>query len=119
MKSTGRSEAQFGDTVRRLRVEKGISLRKFAEKVEMSPTYLSKVERNEFKPPGEKKVRAIAKELGQDPDALLGLAGRFAEDLVPIIKRHPKEMATFLRAARGLSAEEIKRLAEEVRRRAR
>ena len=44
-------DSSFGATVRRLREEKKIGLRKFAQMVGMSPTYLSKVERDEFKPP--------------------------------------------------------------------
>ena len=104
----------FGATVRRLREEQKIGLRKFAQLVGMSPTYLSKVERDEFKPPTEEKVRAIAEALGQDE--LLALAGRVSSDLADIIQRHPREMATFLRAANGLSVEEMQRLAEEARR---
>jgi transcriptional regulator with XRE-family HTH domain len=103
----------FGATVRRLREERRIGLRKFAQSVGMSPTYLSKVERDEFKPPTEEKVRAIATALGQDADELLALAGRVASDLTDIIQRHPREMATFLRAANGLSANEMSRFAEE------
>jgi len=106
----------FGGTVRRLREAKKIGLRKFAQMVGMSPTYLSKVERDEFNPPSEEKVRAIATALGQDADELLALAGRVSSDLADIIQRRPREMATFLRAANGLSAEEMQRLAEEVRR---
>lgn len=106
----------FGATVRRLREEKKIGLRKFAAMVGMSPTYLSKVERDEFNPPSEEKIRAIAAALGQDPDELLALAGRVSSDLTGIIQRQPREMATFLRAANGLSAEEMRRLAEQARR---
>ena len=109
-------DGSFGATVRRLREDKKIGLRKFAQMVGMSPTYLSKVERDEFKPPTEEKVRAIAAALGQDPDELLALAGRVSSDLADIIQRHPREMATFLRAANGLSAEEMQQLVEEARR---
>ena len=109
-------DSSFGATVRRLREGQKIGLRKFAQIVGMSPTYLSKVERDEFKPPTEEKVRAIAEALGQDADELLSLAGRVSADLADIIQRHPREMATFLRAANGLSAEEMQRLAEEAQR---
>lgn len=112
-------DSSFGATVRRLREGQKIGLRKFAQIVGMSPAYLSKVERDEFKPPTEKKVRAIAEALGQDADELLSLAGRVSADLADIIQRHPREMATFLRAANGLSAEEMQRLAEEAQRLAR
>lgn len=76
----------------------------------MSPTYLSKVERDQFPPPAEDKVIAIAKALGADPDELLGLAGRVPSDVSEIITRRPREMASFLRAANGLTAEQIERL---------
>lgn len=105
----------FGATIRRLREERGIGLRKFAKLVAMSPTYLSKVERDEFKPPAEEKVVEIADALGQDRDWLLALAGRVASDLSDIIRREPRGMATFLRAADGLSAEQLATLAEEAR----
>jgi hypothetical protein len=41
---------------------------------------------------------------------------RVSSDLADIIQRRPREMATFLRAANGLSAEEMQRLADEARR---
>jgi len=109
-------DRSFGATIRQLRGEKKISLRKFAQKVGMSPTYLSKVERDEFSPPSEEKIKAIAAALSLDPDKLLAQAGRLSSDLKDIIRHQPREMATFLRAAHGLSAEEMQRLAEEARR---
>ena len=117
--ASGDREKRFGETVRGLRHMKGIGLRKFAGIIGMSPTYLSRIERDEFPPPAEDRVVAIAKALDQDPDELLALAGRVASDLPEIIKRHPREMATFLRSTAGLSADEIRQLAEEARRRRR
>lgn len=113
----GDEGSSFGATVRRLREQKGIGLRKFAQQVAMSPTYLSKVERDEFNPPSEEKVLAIAEALGTDADVLLGLAGRVASDLAGIIQREPRGMATFLRAANGLSSDELTKLADEIRHR--
>jgi transcriptional regulator with XRE-family HTH domain len=97
----------FGPTIRAWREQKEIGLRRFANQVGMSPTYLSKVERGDFPPPGEAKINAIAKALGRDADELLALAGRVASDLSEIIQETPREMATFLRAARGLTPKEI------------
>ena len=51
---------QFGAFVSREREAKEIGLREMAKKIGVSPTYLSKVERDEFTPPTEDKVRAIA-----------------------------------------------------------
>lgn len=69
----------FGATVRRLRKQRGLKLRRFAPLVGMSPTYLSQVERGNYKPPAKDKVVAIAKALGRDPDEFLRLAGKCPE----------------------------------------
>jgi hypothetical protein len=66
----------FGSLLRREREAKEIGLREMAKKIGISPTYLSKVERDEFSPPAEDKVRKIAEIIGRDPDELLALAGR-------------------------------------------
>src|SRR5690348_13670553 len=108
-----RKTKSFGATVRAWREEQEIGLRRFADLVGMSPTYLSKIERDDFPPPGEEKIKAIAQELGKDPDELLALAGRVASDLEEIIQQTPREMATFLRAARGLTPKDIEKLTKQ------
>ena len=77
---------KFGALVRREREAKEIGLREMAKKIGVSPTYLSKVERDEFPPPAEDKVRKIAEIIGLDADELLALAGRVASDLTDIIR---------------------------------
>lgn len=104
---------KFGALIRREREAKEIGLREMAKKIGVSPTYLSKVERDEFPPPTEEKARKIAGVLGLDADELLALAGRVASDLTDIIRERPREMADFLRAARGLTAEDMARLARQ------
>jgi transcriptional regulator with XRE-family HTH domain len=104
---------KFGAFIRRERVAKDIGLREMAKKIGVSPTYLSKIERDEFAPPTEEKVRKIAEIIGHDPDELLALAGRVASELTDIIRERPREMADFLRAAKGLTAEDMARLARQ------
>ena len=104
---------KFGAFVRREREAKEIGLREMARKIGVSPTYLSKVERDEFPPPVEDKVRKIAAIIGYNADELLALAGRVASDLTDIIRERPREMADFLRAAKGLTAEDMARLARQ------
>ncbi len=113
MTSNGR--VTFGATVRRERERLKVGLRQFAKMIGVSPTYLSKVERDEFPPPAEGKVVAIAKFIGRDPDELLALAGKVSSELTEIIRQHPREMASFLRSANGLTAEDVARLADEAR----
>jgi transcriptional regulator with XRE-family HTH domain len=106
---------KFGEFVRREREAKEIGLREMAKMIGVSPTYLSKVERDDFPPPAEEKVKAIAKIIGCNEDKLLALAGRVASDLSEIIKRHPVEQAALLRATKGLTAEDIARLVREAK----
>src|SRR4051812_13837014 len=97
------SEEMFGEFVRRAREAKEIGLREMAKMIGVSPTYLSKVERDEFAPPAEDKVKAIARIIECDEDELLARAGRVASELSEIIKRRPVELAALLRTAKGLT----------------
>ena len=72
------SGEKFGEFVRREREAREIGLREMAKMIGVSPTYLSKVERDEFAPPAEDKVKAIAQIIGCDVDELLARAGRVA-----------------------------------------
>ena len=104
---------KFGAFIRREREAKEIGLREMAKMIGVSPTYLSKVERDEFPPPAEDKVRAIAKIIECDADDLLARAGRVSTDISDIIKRHPVELAALLRTTKGLTADDIARLARQ------
>lgn len=104
----------FGGRVRKKRMDKQITLRKFAEMIGVSPTYVSQIERDEFKPPAEDKIREIAKVLGEDEDEMLALADKVAPDLPGIIHKHPKEVATFLRTAKGFSREDWQNLTRTI-----
>ena len=100
---------KFGARIRALREGQQISLRKFADKVGISPTYLSKIERGEFPP-----VKRFAEALDQDPDELLALAGKVSSDLPVIIRQRPRELASFLRTASALSPSEMAKLTRYV-----
>ena len=106
-------EERFGAYVRRGREAKEFGLREMAKMIGVSPTYLSKVERDEFAPPAEDKVKAIAKIIECDADDLLARAGRVSTDISDIIKRHPVELAALLRTTKGLKADDIDRLAKQ------
>ena len=107
---------RFGALVRREREAKEIGLREMAKMIGVSPTYLSKVERDEFRPPAEDKVKTIAKIIECDADELLALAGRVSSDLSDIIKKRPVELAALLRTTKGLTADEVTKLAHQAQR---
>ena len=106
----------FGDLLRATRVAKGYSLRKFAELSDTSPTYLSQIEqaKNE-RPPAAQRVRRMAELLGQDGDEWVALVGRIPDDVTEIIKSEPQAMPALLRAVKGLTADELRQLTEQIR----
>jgi transcriptional regulator with XRE-family HTH domain len=105
----------FGQLLRDKRVEKGFSLRKFAELVGVSPTYLSQVEQGNAQPPTAGRVKRMAEILGENPDEWTALAGRVPDDLPKIIQNQPTEMPELLREASGLTAEQLRKLREQAK----
>lgn len=111
----GEKNKPFGDVLREKRIAKGISLRKFAEQVGVSPTYLSQVEQNNMDPPTAERVRKMAEILDENADELIALAGRLPEDLPKIIQKQPTQIPELLREASGLTAEQLRQLVEKAR----
>ena len=108
---------KFGAFIRREREGKEIGLREMAKKIFVSPTYLSKVERDELPPPAEDKVKAIAKIIGCDGEKLMALAGRVPSELSDIIKQHPHrhELTALLRTTKGFSADAMAKLVSQAK----
>jgi len=107
--------AEFGKRVRELREKKretdpSFSLRQFAAKVGISPTFVSKIENGEFDPPSAENIKKMAALLDCNADELLALAGKVDPDISEIIKKKPKALADFLRVANGRSEEEIRKM---------
>ena len=110
----------FGDFVRERREslrakDKGFSLRKVAERIEVQPSYLSKVERGDVAPPSEATILRLAKELEVDGDALLALGGKVSTDLKEAIRKRPQLFGELIREMRGLPDHAVLRLVREIR----
>ncbi|MBK7350565.1 MAG: helix-turn-helix domain-containing protein [Gemmatimonadetes bacterium] len=110
----------FGDFVRHRREtlragDPRFSVRQVAARVGLEPSYLSKIERGEQAPPSEESIRALAGDLGIDPDLLLALAGKVGSDLQKIILKRPQLFAELLRDLRHLPDHAVLRLVREVR----
>jgi transcriptional regulator with XRE-family HTH domain len=113
---------RFGRRIRELREDKKVtdpsfSLRRFAQAVGLSATFVSRMENGEASAPGAEKVKRMAHLLGADADELLALAGKVDPELPEIIRERPKAMADLLRTARdqGLTEEEIRKVTEELK----
>ncbi len=112
----GKNPKTFGSALRKARNAKGVSLRKFAEQVGVSPTYLSQVEQDNVTPPTADRVKRMAELLDVNADEWIALAGRVPGDLSKIIQNQPTKMPELLREASGLSAEQIGKVTEQIKR---
>lgn len=112
-------DSKFGKVIRQLREERlkknpAFTLRKFASMIGVSPTYLSKIERDEFPPPSEERIILMAKALGFDPDELLALAGKVGSDLTKVILKRPKVTADLLRMINTMKDTEIQKVIRKI-----
>src|SRR5882757_1370633 len=111
-RDTIHSRLPFGQALRAKRLERQISLRKFAKLVGVSPTYLSQVEQCNIDPPTAERVRRIAELLDENVDVWSALAGRVSDDIQKIIQTQPDAIPVLLRAVNGLTAKQIQSLIE-------
>ena len=100
---------------RRRREDPAFSLRQVAGRVGIEPAYLSKIERELTPPPSERTIRRLAKELDEDADVLLAMAGKVSQDLQEIVMRRPKLFADLLRQLREAPDHAVLRVAREIR----
>ena len=111
---------QFGQLLREAREQlreqdRRYSLRQVAQRIGVEPAYLSKIERGEVPPPSEATTVKLAKELGEDPDVLLAMAGKVSSDLQEIIRKRPKLFADLIRQLKQAPNHAILRIVREVR----
>jgi len=101
-----------------LRATKGrdFSQRQVALRIEVEPSYLSKLERGQFPPPSEEVVLRLADELDLDADTLLALAGKVASDLQETIRERPRMFGHLIRELRDAPDEGIMMLTERAER---
>ena len=110
----------FVSHVRRVREKRratdpAFSVRKLAARVDIQPSYLSKIERGQQPPPSEQTIAALARELDEDPDVLLALAGKVSAELQAIIRHRPKLFAELIRQLKDMPEHAVLRIVREVR----
>ena len=75
----------FGKNLRKLREAKDTTLRQFAMQCDVSVTYMSKIEREDFPPPSAQTIQRIADVLGIDGDLMALGAGKIPEWMKDIL----------------------------------
>lgn len=93
----------FGDYIRtkRERLRKSspeFSIRKVANRIGIHHSYLSKIERGEPASLSEKRMVALAAELGDDPDLLMAMNGKVSEEIRRAVFDNPVRAVELLRA---------------------
>jgi transcriptional regulator with XRE-family HTH domain len=109
----------FGEYIRGKREnllsqDAGFSVRQLAGRIGVQPSYLSKVERGEQPPPSEKTILSLSKELNEDSDLLLAMAGKVSSDLQEIIRKRPALFAQLIRELKTIPNHTVLRLMREV-----
>jgi transcriptional regulator with XRE-family HTH domain len=110
----------FGSYIREKREalkenNKDFSLRQVAIRIGVEPSYLSKIERGLPAPLSEEKIMALSKDLGENPDLLLALAGKVSSDVQMIIRKRPELFAELIRQLKDMPENAVLRLVREVR----
>ena len=109
---------RFGETIREMREAQAMGLRAAADRLGISPAYLSRIERGKERPPKPELVKRMATLFGGDPDLLFRLAESTDPDLAEYIHLVPN-VPDFLRTAKQmkLTSDDFEVLIEEVKRR--
>lgn len=88
----------FGAYIRKKREEQGIPLNDFARRLDISPAYWSRIEREMEKAPKDGLISKAAELLGLDPDDAYIEASRLPPDMqqdvgavVRLYRKQPKE----------------------------
>lgn len=109
---------RFGETIREMREAQNLGLRVAAERLGISPAYLSRIERGKERPPKPELVKKIARLLGGDADLLFRLADSTDPDVAEFMNLVPN-VPEFLRTAMAmrLTSDDFDKLINELKRR--
>lgn len=113
-------QPKFGDRIKELRLERKLGLRQFAKKVDISATYMSRLERGLDPPPSVEVILEMAGVLRVAPEPLLVLAKTTPPVWKEAFLKHSHlatKVAEFMRTVKEtkLSEEDWDRLIKEVK----
>ena len=108
-------EKTFGQKIRDYRIQNThLSMRKLAEAVDISATYLSRIENDKEPPPSEDIIIRIAQTLNVDEDELLSYAHKISPDLHKTIRENPTLFPNFIRTVRNFDETRLEDIIEIV-----
>ena len=104
---------KIGEIIREIRNEKGISLRKLAEIVNVSNVNILYIEKGKINT-SLPILKGIARALNYNIDKLLSFANMIDDDIKAIINKRPVLITNFLRVAKTLTNNDWKILTERI-----
>ena len=104
---------KLGEIIKHIRNEKGISLRKLAEIVNVSNVNILYIEKGKINT-SLPILKGIAKALNYNIDKLLALGNLINDDIRTIINRRPIAITNFLRVAKNLTNDDWNILTKQV-----
>ena len=104
---------KIGEIIREIRNEKGISLRKLAEIVNVSNVNILYIEKGKINT-SLPILKGIASALNYNIDKLLSFANMIDDDIKAIINKRPVLITNFLRVAKALTNNDWKILTERI-----
>ena len=104
---------KIGEIIREIRNEKGISLRRLAEIVNVSNVNILYIEKGKINT-SLPVLKGIANALNYNIDKLLALADMIDDDIRKIINKRPIVITNFLRAAKNLTNDEWSNLTKQI-----
>jgi transcriptional regulator with XRE-family HTH domain len=88
--------ADFGSELRGLRLKRGVGIKRLAQDLGISHTYISHIERGKTLP-SETLIRKLAAYFNVNAEDLLLAAGKFPQDIEELLDKHPREVVMVLR----------------------
>ena len=104
---------KIGEIIREIRNEKGISLRRLAEIVNVSNVNILYIEKGKINT-SLPILKGIASALNYNIDKLLSFANMIDDDIKAIINKRPVLITNFLRVAKTLTNNDWKILTERI-----
>ena len=104
---------KIGEIIREIRNEKGISLRRLAEIVNVSNVNILYIEKGKINT-SLPILKGIAKALNYNIDKLLSFANMIDDDIRNIINKRPIAITNFLRAAKSLTNDDWSNLTKQI-----
>jgi len=102
-------ENLIGKIIREARIANNITLRKFADQVGISATYISQIEQHKCASPSVYRIEKIAKILNLNAYELMALAKKIPPDFQEVFEKYPSYVADFLKNAKIFDATQMQK----------